>query len=77
MIPPCTTLDHTANPDEAQMSEWIQGRENQEHTQRGVHADNHQGIFRMSRMPVLTVWPDDHQRVKSNGRDARQDQRDA
>ena len=49
MIPPCTMLDHTIEPDEAQVCERVARSNQQKHyPQRRVNAKNHLQVIRLA-----------------------------
>ena len=67
-----------SKPNEATVCEWIARGENEEHTERGINADDHERVVRVARVPCPTRRPSDHQRIKAeNKNDADEDEGDA
>lgn len=71
-----------SKPNQAAVCERIAGCENEEDTERGINADDHERIVRVACVPCPTRRPDrrptDHQRVKAeNKNDADEDEGDA
>src|SRR6185295_955282 len=64
-------------PDQAEVGQRITSSTDQEHAERRVEANDHQGIVRMPDVPCPSGWPEDHERIEGETGEARNDERDA
>lgn len=76
MIAPCTTLDQTVNQIRLRLANGSRGQK-QEHAKRGVDANDHHRVVRVTDVPGPAGRPEQHEWVESKAREASQDQNDA